>query len=69
MTNIKVRVTGEQHARLIIEDVLRLTQLSRPSIYLLIKGSKFPALFMVGRASRWVADEVRQHLADEEAAR
>lgn len=66
MTSIKVQVMAEQHARLIIEDVLRLT---RSKIYLLIQGGKFPALVKVEVLSRWVADEARQHLADEEAAR
>lgn len=69
MTNIKVEVMGEQCARLIIEDVLPLTRLSRSSINLLIRGSRFPASVKVARPSRWVADNVRQHMADAEAAR
>lgn len=59
----------EQHARLAIDDVLRLTRLSRSKIYLMIKAGQFPGPVKIGRASRWVAGEVRQHLADQEAAR
>ena len=69
MAKIFAEASAEPHARILMKDVLRLTGLSRSKIYLLIKEREFPAPVKVGRSSRWVAAEVRQHMAAEEAAR
>jgi predicted DNA-binding transcriptional regulator AlpA len=69
VSKVDVFVWLNQHMRLSIRDVMRVTGVSRSKLYQLVKHRKFPALIKSGRSSRWVSAEVATHMAQEEAAR
>lgn len=56
-----------QPAFLRIHDVMRLTALSRPTIYRRIAAGRFPApVHLGGRACAWSPDDLRDWIADPE---
>lgn len=52
-----------------LEEVTRLTALSRATIYRAIAGGAFPPPVKIGRTSRWLASELRNFLAGLSASR
>lgn len=56
-----------QPAFLRIHDVMRLTALSRPTIYRRIAAGRFPVpIHLGGRACAWAPDDLRDWIADPE---
>ena len=61
---MKKKVTKEIHA-LRINEVCRKTELSKSTIYRLIKNGKFPKPKKIGpRARIWLDHEIEQHLLE-----
>jgi len=65
VTRQESAATGFQPAFYRMRDVIRITSLSRPTLYRRIAARRFPApVKLGGRASGWPAESIQAWLAD-----